>query len=264
RVKRLLTDSDQRPPATLLPTDVGPMLYPADDTVVTPWVAAHGSWEPEESQFLRSLLRPGMGFIDIGAHVGYVSLLAAECIGPRGTGIALEPAPGNFAFLNANLLLAGASRILPVPAAAWRTSGEVQLGLSPDNSGDHRVSDHRSGATVSVPAVALDDLLPPDLSVGVIKVDAQGRDHVALEGAVGTISKSRPVVLVEYWPEGITELGDEPEQVLDFYRSLGFNLRMLGDDIDCSKNSCVVEAALAKPGGYGTLILTPKDGNRDL
>jgi hypothetical protein len=140
----------------------------------------------------------------------------------------------------------------------------VQLGLSADNSGDHRVSGHRAGPTVSVPAVALDDLVPRDLSIGVIKVDAQGRDHVALEGAIDTISKWRPVVLVEYWPEGIVELGDDPENVLNFYRSLEFDIRMLGDDLDCSKNAGVIEAALAQPGGYSTLILNPKDGHRDL
>src|SRR5438045_1366200 len=100
----------------------------------------------------------------------------------------------------------------------------VELGACPDNSGDHRISGSRQGPRLTVQAVALDDIIPPDLLVDIVKVDVQGRDHVVLEGMSQTLSRSRPTVLVEFWPEGIEEFGDDPDDVLDSYRALDFRI----------------------------------------
>jgi FkbM family methyltransferase len=255
--------SSDEPPAVRLQTDVGPMLYPADDPMVTPWVAQHGCWEPEESQLLRSLLAPGMTFVDVGAHVGYHTVSAAHRIGSSGVAIALEPSPANFRFLCANLLLAGASQVEAIPAAAWRKTELLELGLCTDNSGDHRISDSRGGRCVTVQAVAVDDIIPADLPVHVVKVDVQGRDHIVVEGMAQTASRCRPTVLVEFWPEGIKEFGDNPENVLDSYRALDLRIQILGDlAVDGISNTAIIDTVLSwGPGAFRTLVLTPKESN---
>jgi FkbM family methyltransferase len=254
------------PASVRLDTEVGSLLYPANDEVVTPWVAVHRSWEREETSLLESSLRPGMRFVDVGAHVGYLTFAAARAVGPSGYGIALEPAPANFALLYANLLQAGVTNVEAVNAAAWRRSGYVDLELSTHNSGDHRVveqageGEHEGGRSAAVMAVALDDILPPDAGIDVVKVDTQGRDHVAVEGMSAMIGRSRPLLLVEFWPEGIADLGDKPGTALDLYRSLGLRIAVLGaPEVDGASDAALVDAALATPGGFCTLVLTPAE-----
>src|SRR5947209_419870 len=126
------------PQAERLATDLGPLLYPSRDEVVTPWVRHHGSWEPETCDVIRDLLPVGGTFVDVGAHVGYVSIAAARAVGATGHGIAVEPAPENFALLAANLVSSGIDWVTTIHAAAGATSGMIELSLSEENSGDHR------------------------------------------------------------------------------------------------------------------------------
>lgn len=256
------------PGAVDLPTDVGDLLYPAVDDVVTPFVRQYGWWEKEEAEELRALLQPGMGFVDIGAHVGYLTLVAAEAVGPSGWGVAVEPAPANFALLSANLWRRGATNVVAIPAAALDTTGRARLRLSADNSGDHRASVGTAGGNVvergvvergvvEVASVALDDVIPPDARVDVVKADTQGTDHLALLGMEATVARCRPVMLVEFWPPGIEERGDDPIEVLAYYSAIGYSAEVLGSPGPRESPAAIVEMAAASEGGYCTLILRP-------
>src|SRR5207244_8912252 len=144
-------------------TDVGSLLLPAHDRVVLPILAGSGTWEPDESALIDRKLGAGMTAVDLGAHVGYLTIRAARAVGATGRVIAVEPAPLNFALLNANLRRNGFANVLTIPAAAWRKSGTARLEVDPYNTGDHRVFQvDRRDAHVEVPALALDDLLPEE------------------------------------------------------------------------------------------------------
>jgi FkbM family methyltransferase len=240
--------------AVRVETDVGPLLVPEHDRVIHHVLRDTGVWEKEESDALRAMLAPGMTFVDIGAHVGYMSLVAAGAVGPTGRGIALEPAPGNFELLQTNLARNGASNVVAIPAAAWKESGPVTFSLDEFNTGDHRAYARPAGEVLTVQGFALDDVIPDDLKVDVVKVDAQGTDHLALQGMAKTLARSRPVLLVEYWPLGISELGDDPLGVLGIYRDMGFGNTVLGAG-DPGSLEGIVEVANASPGGFCNLIL---------
>jgi Methyltransferase FkbM domain len=133
--------------------------------------------------------------------------------------------------------------------------------VSATNAGDHRteaLADER--ATVAVPAVRIDDVVPG--RVDLIKLDTQGSEHVALEGASRLVTDSRPRMLVEFWPKGIADLGDDPLDVLRRYRSLGYRVRVLevpelGQD---AEDATIVTTIAARPdpvGGFATLVLEP-------
>ncbi len=128
------------PGAVRVSTDIGELWYPGDCQVLTPTVQQTGTWDPDDGRAMVEALRPGMTVINVGAHVGYFALLAARCVGPSGRVLAIEPAPENFALLQANVEQAGAGHVSLTNAAAWSTPGELELALSPINTGDHRVS----------------------------------------------------------------------------------------------------------------------------
>ena len=261
RLAAPVTPADGQPRrAVSVETDVGPLLVSEHDRVVHHVLRDTGIWEKEESDALRGFLAPGMTFLDIGAHVGYMTLLAAGAVGPTGRGIAMEPAPGNFELLQANLLRNRARNVVAVPAAAWKETGPVTFSLDEFNTGDHRAYARPDAETFQVPGYALDDILPAAMTVDVVKVDAQGTDHLALQGMAATLARCRPVMLVEYWPPGIIELGDEPLAVLDVYRQLGYEITVLGAagaGPPAPDNDQILEAAVASPGSFCNLILRP-------
>jgi FkbM family methyltransferase len=262
-------DQAQEEPETTLPphvrasTVVGDLLLPANDQVVTSWIHDHGTWELPESAALVALIQPGANVLDIGAHVGYMTLLASARVGASGSVLAVEANRENFELLRANLTNNGAGHARAVHGAAWRQSGEtLTMSVSPENSGDHRVF-RRAGAerVIDVPAVAIDDLISDDWRVDVVKVDVQGTDHVAIEGMQRTIERHHPTMLVEFWPEGIEEFGDSPAQALALYRQLGYEISMLeqpGIQRTATLEN-IVDAARSCPGEFCTLLLKPTD-----
>jgi FkbM family methyltransferase len=254
------------PPYVDADTAVGRMLLPAGDEVVTKAIVAEGSWEAVESAALMALLRPGATFVDVGAHAGYMTLLGAARVGAGGDVLAVEAHPGNFALLRENIERNGQGQVRAVHAAAWDSSGGMRtVTVSQENSGDHRAF-RRADAmdTIEVPSTAIDDLVGDARQIEVVKIDTQGTDHVVVRGMRKTLARCRPVLLVEFWPEGIEEFGDEPGEVLASYRRIGYDIAVLeapGLRSDSSLES-IVQRALACPGAYCTLLLTPAEPQR--
>jgi FkbM family methyltransferase len=247
------------PSAVRLDTTLGPLLVADHDRVMLPLLRDEGWWEDDECDQLRILLQPGMTFVDIGAHVGFMTLLGARAVGPAGRVLAVEPATTNFALLRANILNNGLSNVEALQAAALDRTGTAKLSISPFNTGDHRAYPVPSTNTEEVTALALDDVIPADVVVDVVKVDAQGTDHRAILGMRRTLARSRSVLLVEFWPPGIAEAGEDPLDVLAVYRDLGYEVRVLGEPTDGPPPppEQVVEAGLAAPGGFCSLVLRP-------
>lgn len=249
------------PEAVDVPTDLGSLLYPADCQTITPEVEREGRWDPSDAEALERGLRPGMHVLNLGAHVGYFTLLASASIGPAGRVTAIEAAPDNFALLRANIRRRRARNVRAIHAAAWRSSGTLELSLSPTNTGDHRAYAYAGArGRVPVPALAVDDLLGASEPLDFVFADTQGTEHVAVAGMLRTIRRCRPAMLLEFWPQGIRELGDDPEAVLRSYRELGYELDVVGRELGAgaSESALVAAAEPDGPGGFGTLSLDPR------
>jgi FkbM family methyltransferase len=242
-----------------LETDVGPLLAHADDEAITPIVRARGTWEEELGARLRSLLRPGMTAVDVGGNIGYVALLMAERVGASGRVVAVEPDPRNARLLRLNAARTRGARIDVVEAAAWSEPGLLDLGLQATNGGDHRVGSPDGGretVQVQVQAVRLDDVLPAH--VDLILMDARTSEHVALRGTRRLLERSRPVLLVEFWPQGLREAGTDPVSVLDGYRAMGLRASGAERELPVDPGE-LVHAVDAAEVPFTTLRLEPVD-----
>lgn len=230
----LLTEPIAFPPATppilVEDADVGPILTHPEDIAVGYWIRTAKTWEPGEGRFLRSILKPGMHALDVGANIGYFTLLMARQVGPSGRVLAIEAEPENFRYLRANVELNGLANVELLPVAAHRTAGLVTITRNTENPGGSRVVGQSGGQTWPVQAVRLDDVLDPEMPIDVIKIDIEGMDHAAVESLERTIQRWRPTVLVELNPGNTEAFGDVPREVLRFYRELGFEVRLLGGD----------------------------------
>lgn len=246
-------------------TDVGTLLLHAHDEVITPLMRRLGRWEEEDRALLEAELAPGASVVDVGANVGYMTLAAAKAVGPSGAVIAVEPHPANVALLEANLKANGLEhRVTVVQAAAWDTAGEVDLAECATSTGDHRVDTLQGERSVlAVRAVRLDDVVPDGVRVSVIKLDTQATEDRVLAGARGLLARDRPVVLAEFWPQGIRERGEDPAAVLAGYRTLGYRIEVpLDPELQKLGDEALVDAVHAIPGnphgGFVTLRLRPQ------
>jgi FkbM family methyltransferase len=160
----------------------------------------YGTWEPEVTSAVTLTVKPGMTVIDIGAHIGYYSLLFAKCVGPTGRVFSFEPLPENLAMLRRNVQLNRLSNVQCFASALFSSKRELSLAVPDEspNSGDGSVIHDRGRKHILVSAITLDSFcasgkIQPD----VLKMDIEGAEYDVLVGARDTISRCRPKLLIE-------------------------------------------------------------------
>jgi FkbM family methyltransferase len=193
--------------------EFGAFEGPASDGVVLARYAAEGSWSRQLVALLGAQLTRGGTLLDVGAHVGLISIAVAAR--SRAHCIAFEPAPDNAACLARNVVRHGLTSRIELHALALSDQpGTLRLGLSPDNGGDHHAL--VAGAALApgwreqaIPCARLDDLLEGRTLERplLLKLDTQGSEVRVLRGAQRVLEQVDAIVL-EYWPAGLARLGD--------------------------------------------------------
>lgn len=192
---------------------------------------ATGNYELSTVHTLRRLLRPGMTMLDVGANIGYLSLVAARSVGPRGHVYAFEPDPYNRVVLKRNIRANAATCIEIIPMAAGRVSEPLDLHVKIDESG--ALSTLYVGAmsvhggdwkTVRVEGTTLDAWAAARgwPAVHVIKLDIEGAELDALSGASEVLRRNPEVVLiVEMALESLDATGVTAESFIAAFHAAG-------------------------------------------
>jgi FkbM family methyltransferase len=163
---------------------------------------ASGNLEVEVQEALVRRLGPGDVVYDIGANLGFFSLIAARLVGPEGRVFAFEPAPENVEAIRSNAELNRIDNVAVIPRAVSSRAGTARLQIVDDQSwsrleefGEHPDTER----VLEVETVAIDGLVesgelpPPTL----VKIDVEGAELVVLEGMRATIERHRPAIVCE-------------------------------------------------------------------
>jgi len=149
--------------------------------------------EGDVDAFIRSRLREGAVFVDVGANVGYYTLVASKLVGAVGRVYAIEPVPSTATLLRVNVKLNGCNNVVVYEVAAWSTRGSLTLKIPASMYGC--ASAVRGGASIVVDASTLDDTLRDETSIDLIKIDVEGAELEVLRGAQNVLRRTRYVVL---------------------------------------------------------------------
>jgi len=226
-----------------------------------------GSYEPQETLLLPALLRPGDTCVDVGAHWGYFSLLAAARVGRTGRVLAVEADPRVFATLEKTLTLNPGLPVEAMQVAAAAEPGTIILhGFDErgDNWGISSVATSQGGQRFEVRAEPLDAILERCgvAEVGLLKMDIEGAEVLALRGAERALRERRiRTMLLELHPPQIAALGGTVGDLITRLRGFGYQVWAVDHSLETSRATAYGRlrepAALLKPLEGDTLDAWP-------
>src|SRR5262249_7655163 len=234
------------------------------DPVVGRELLASRAYEPHVTDRLRQCLVPGGVFVDIGANVGYYTLLAAHRVGRAGRVIAFEPNPVSLKVLLLNTTSAG-DTIRVYPFAVSDRQGFLSLMRIVSIASSKRVAEEElrypSDVTLTY-AVRLDDVLRDEPRIDVVKCDIDGHDYRAIQGGLATLARTRPVVFAEFNPGTLRSFSEiDPVEYLRLFVGLDYRMTVLlrrGEPAACGQDVGRVLALLQTTRlDQVDLLLTP-------
>ena len=231
-------------------------------------MSVNRTYEPLTTKLIIDSIAPGGTIIDVGANIGYYTLVAARSAGPRGKVFAFEPDPTNFELLKRNVSANAYTTVVTVNKAVSNRTGTAALYLDEFNRGDHRMYDSHDGRSyVRVDAVRLDDFFRPSSpKVDVVKIDIQGAEAWAVEGMSDLLKTTGDVVLfTEFWPQGLHRCGVEAEDYLQSLAALGFerfyDIDERRESVTKADPTTLVKRYSVMEGNYANLLCL-KHGSR--
>ena len=192
-----------------------------------------GSYEPEVEAVFRTILRPGMAVIDIGANIGFFSMLSASIVENSGHVLAVEPNAANARMIEASRRLNGFGQVVTAQVAAGRGTSLLVLNVSHSNGTTSAPLD--DPATLlhaqTVACVAVDALVDQGRRVNLVKLDAEGAEYNALLGAAALVARDRPVIITEFSPGLLRDIsGIDGPSYLMWLCAQGYELSVIQPD----------------------------------
>jgi FkbM family methyltransferase len=213
------------------------LVFLARPGVQVDWhVLFFGTYEPEVRRIFRTVLPSGGVAVDIGANVGWHTLLMASLVGASGRVLAVEANPALQHRLHDHLCLNHFRHVEVMPCAAADAEGVMEfyapVANGPDSGNGHVVElgPGEHGGTIRVEARRMDAIVATAgiERLDLVKIDVEGFEWRVLRGGESTIAKFRPHIVFEYNAESASRGGGTPELMGEFFRAHRYRLFAIG------------------------------------
>jgi len=162
-------------------------------------IMAAGLYESDVTRLFGHLITDGMTVVDLGAHVGYYTILASRLVGSSGLVYAFEPDPTSYAYLLKNIETNRCRNVVPVPQAVSDKSGLRNFSRDPRGAEGSLTTRLRNVESIVVPAVALDDYFrEQSRRIDIMKMDIEGGEMAALQGMRQLATEQKPRLIMEF------------------------------------------------------------------
>ena len=192
----------------------------------------NGIYEEFETNFVKKEIKKGDVVLDIGANIGYYTLIFAKLVGETGKVFAFEPDPINFSLLKKNIEINGYKNVVLIQKAVSDKSEKLKLFLSETNNGDHRIYNwDGSRKSVEIESIKLDEYFEDTKQrINFIKMDIQGAEYGAVSGMTNLLNQNKSVKIIsEFWPTGLKRFGGSAIKYLELLEKNDFKLYELNE-----------------------------------
>jgi FkbM family methyltransferase len=236
-----------------------------DGLRITGRVALHSAYldelgeasrESHTAKLFTAAVTPGSTAVDVGAHLGYFTLLAARAVGTSGRVLAIEPNPATLPLLRRNVTNNGfEDRVTIVDRALAAHTGRMTFYRSPAGDTSSLHQQDAGDQPVEVETVTLDELVAEPTRLSAIKIDVEGAEGEVLQGMQGVLEGAPAAlrVFLECNPPALRRAGRTPTQLLAALRELQLEPQVIDDEA----GTLLAADAVDSIGGYANLICAP-------
>lgn len=196
------------------------------DRILALYLWKAGILEGFEAKLMRDAVKKGMTVVDVGANIGYYTLIFADRVGKKGKVLSFEPDSENFSLLKKSIGINGFQNVEAFKQAVTNKNGSIFLYVCEEHRGDHRIynpGDGRKG--VKVEATTLDRALSSSKKVDIVKIDTDGAEQLVLEGMKEVVKRNKKIIIVcEFAPATLLKGGFSPKKFLETIEEYGLKL----------------------------------------
>lgn len=196
-------------------------------------LSIYGVHEPTETEILKKLIKKNDVVLDIGANIGYYTLIAAKLVGKNGKVYAFEPDTVNFEIIKKNVEINGYHNVTLIQKAVSNRTKKIKLYLCEENGADHKIYDDGTDRnSIEIESTSLDDFFRDYRGkINLIKIDAQGSEGHILEGMTSLLETNTDVKLImEFWPSALKKSGSNPNDLLKLLKKNNLNLYKINEN----------------------------------
>ena len=190
-------------------------------------LSVYGKFEEFETEVMKKEIKEGDIVLDIGANIGYYTLIFARLVGDKGKVFAFEPDPENFALLKKNVETNGYKNIILINKAVSDKEGEIKLYLNKYNKANHTIyQTEENRESIPIKTISLDNFFKDYKGkIDFIKMDIEGAEYLAIKGMINLLKKNKNIKLItEYYPHWFKKLNVKSEEYLKLLSKCGFKL----------------------------------------
>jgi FkbM family methyltransferase len=191
---------------------------------------ATGEYESETSRLVQRLLSPGQTMIDVGANIGYFTVVGARAVGPKGHVVAFEPVAAVREQLLRNVRLNHLANVTVREEALSARSGATVFFTPEHDTGMATLRPLPTSAQVNVVQARLDDLWDSAQPIALIKIDVEGAEMAALEGMSECLYRHSPDLIVEVTDGYLRALGSSAALLAQFLTDRGYSMYWIDHD----------------------------------
>jgi FkbM family methyltransferase len=257
----------EHPRRRVVPSRFGPRFAVDTQDLIQRYLYLFGVWEPHMTHWLRGRLRPGDTFVDVGANIGYFSILASELVGPGGRVVAVEASEDFHRRVEQHVRLNDCANVRALRAAVADERRTLTFVLASSvNMGANSIIpyDGPAESTFDIEAAPLPDLLTAE-EIGtarVIKIDVEGAEGSVVRGLAPMLDRLRQdcEITVEVTPERMAQIGDSVDELMAAFLDRGYHAYQLTNEYRPESYVCAFRDGTAP----ATRLQGPVSGETDL
>jgi len=231
------------------------------------FLSIRGYHEKTATRIAKEHIKEGDTVIDIGANIGYYTLLFAKWVGPSGKVYAFEPEPSNFQLLEKNVEANNYENITIFQKAVSDKNDKLSFYISDESSAANQLfKPKKFSKIIEVDSIKLDEFLPPDQKIDFIKIDIQGAEGTAIKG-MNSLLEHNPntIIMQEWWPDAIKKYNMDSDEHLKILEKLGYSFYEIDGQNDVLKQIKINELIEKYPNKFFEDInLLCKNNNNEI